>query len=367
MSSPYGWGLPQNQSSNEGASNPSQGQFSGYSQQQTAQQSPSYGFNLQNQSKQGNQPSQGQSSGYSQQQTPSYGFNLQSNPQQGEQSQYGYAQSSQNQQYQSSPQNSSPYGQQLVGSPAYPAQQGINAQPSQNYPSMQGQFNDDKYNTKAVLGFILVFFFWPAGLFLAIMGRNEIKKYGGKGKGLTTASFILCGVSIVVSFVILLVFMSAINSGAGAGHSSSYERKSSGYSYSQRVTPDEAPSLSDGIKPSASNNPAVPSKDGKYATVAEWFNNSDEAKQFVQKAKDMYSSTGSADMSVEGDDTLVQRLTINGMTADRAQGLSSDSVKSSYEQDASNLKDKVAGQAKIHVIIQNEKGEVLFDQTYEGK
>lgn len=364
MSSPYGWGLPQNQSSNEGASNPSQGQSSGYSQQ-PSQQSPSYGFNLQSQSQGVNPSSQGQSSGYSNQQTPSYGFNLQSNPQQGEQSQYGYSQPSQNQQYQSSPQNSASYGQQSVGSPAYPAQQGINAQPPQNHPSMQGQFNDDKYNTKAILGFILVFFFWPAGLALAIMGRNEIKKYGGKGKGLTTASFILCGVSIVFSIVILLVFMSAINS--GAGRTATHEGRSGGYSYSQRVTPDEAPSASEGIKPSASNNPVVPSKDGKYATVAEWSNNSDEAKQFVQKAKDMYSSTGSADMSVEGDDTLVQRLTINGMTADRAEALSSDSVKSFYEQDASNLKDKVVGQAKIHVIIQNEKGEVLFDQTYQGK
>lgn len=270
MSSPYGWGLPQNQSSQEnaGAANPAQGQPSGYSSQQPAQQLPSYGFNLQSQSQGVNQPSQGQTSGYSNKQTPSYG----SNPQQGEQSQYGYVQSSQNQRYQSSPQNSVSYGQQSVGSPAYPAQQGINAQPPQNYPSMQGQFNDDKYNTKAILGFILVFFFWPAGLFLAIMGRNEIKKYGGKGKGLTTASFVLCGLSIVVSFVALLVFMSAINS--GAGRTATLEGRSGGYSYSQQVTPDEAPS--------ASNNPVVPSKDGKYATVAEWFNNSDEAKKSVQ-------------------------------------------------------------------------------------
>ena len=219
MSNPYGWGVTSPQPSNNGVPESAPSPAGGYSQQPTSQQNPAYGFNNQSQP------------------APQYGFGAQpqqSQPPQGT-PQYGFgAQQPQGQQYQ----QGAPYGfnngqdaQQSVGSPTQQYQQGINNQPLYmgDYPSMQGQFdNNDKYNTKAVLGFIFVFLFWPVGLVLAILGRNEINKNGGRGKGLTTASFVLCGIDIVVAIVFtVMVFTGAFD------YSVAYDEPLQGYSYSQ--------------------------------------------------------------------------------------------------------------------------------------
>ena len=215
MSSPYGWGATPPQSSGNGVPESAPTPASGYSQQPTPQQNPSYGFNNQPQYGFGAQPQQSQPS----QGAPQYGFG---------------AQQPQVQQYQ----QGAPYGfnngqdaQQMVGSPTQQYQQGINNQPLYmgNYPSMQGQFDsNNEYNIKAVLGFIFVFLFWPVGLVLAILGRNEINKNGGKGKGLTTASFVLCGIDIVVAIVFtVMVFTGAFD------YPFAYDEPLQGYSYSQ--------------------------------------------------------------------------------------------------------------------------------------
>lgn len=210
MSSPYGWGATPPQSPNNGVPESAPSPHSGYSQQ-----SPSYGFNNQ----------------------PQYGFGAQPQPSQPPQGapQYGFGvQQPQGQQYQ----QGVPYGfnngqdaQQPVGSLAQQYQRGINSQPLYmgDYPSMQGQFDsNNEYNIKAVLGFIFVFLFWPVGLVLAILGRNEINKNGGRGKGLTTASFVLCGIDIVVAIVFtVMVFTGALD------YPVAYDEPLQGYSYSQ--------------------------------------------------------------------------------------------------------------------------------------
>lgn len=214
MSNPYGWGATSPQPSNNGAPESAPVQTSGYSQQPTSQQSPSYGFNNQSQPAPqygfGAQPQQSQPP----QVTPQYGFGVQQYQQN---ALYGF--------------NNGQDAQQMVDSSAQQYQQGINNQTLYmgDYPSMQGQFdNNDKYNTKAVLGFIFVFLFWPVGLVLSILGRNEIKRNGGKGKGLTTASFVLCGIDIVVAIAfIVMVFTGALD------YSVAYDEPHQGYSYSQ--------------------------------------------------------------------------------------------------------------------------------------
>lgn len=223
MSSPYGWGVTPSQPSNNGVPESTPSQASGYSQQPTPPQNPSYGFNNQPQPR----PSQGI------QLPPQYDFDAQSQPQQSA-PQYGFDAQPQ----QSAPQQGASYGfnngqegQQPVNPYAQLPQQGINNQPlyQGNYPSMQGQFDNNKYNTKAILGFIFSFVCWPAGLVLSILGRNEIKRNGGKGKGLTTASFVLCGISVVAAIVaIVMVFTSAPD--YSKDYSTSYDK---GYSYSQ--------------------------------------------------------------------------------------------------------------------------------------
>lgn len=235
MSSPYGWGATPPQSSNNGVPESALSPASGYSQQPTPQQSPSYGFNNQPQPQQGTpqygfgaQPQQSQPTYQSSQGAPQYGFGAQ----QPQGQQYDFAQQSQ---------QGAPYGfnngqdaQQLVGSTSQQYQQGINNQPlyQGNYPSMQGQFDsNDEYNIKAVLGFIFVFLFWPVGLVLTILGRNEIKRNGGKGKGLTTASFVLCGIDIVAT-VVAIAFTVMVFTGA-LDYPVAYDEPLQGYSYSQ--------------------------------------------------------------------------------------------------------------------------------------
>ena len=231
MSSPYGWGVTSPQSSSNGAPESAPNPASGYSQQ-----SPSYGFNNQSQSAPqygfGAQTQQSQT----QQGAPQYGFGTQQPPQGAPQ--YGFGtQQLQGQQYQ----QDAPYGfnngqdaQQPIGSSSQQYQQGINSQPLYmgDYPSMQGQFDsNNEYNIKAVLGFIFVFLFWPVGLVLSILGRNEINRNGGKGKGLTTASFVLCGIDIVIT-VVAIVFTVMAFTGA-SDYSVAYEEPHQGYSYSQ--------------------------------------------------------------------------------------------------------------------------------------
>lgn len=224
MSSPYGWGATPPQSPNNGVPESAPTQASWYSQQPTSQQTPASGYSQ--------QPTSQQNPSYGFNNQPQYGFGArpqQSQPPQGA-PQYGFGA----QQYQ----QGAPYGfnngqdaQQMVDSSTQQYQQGINNQPLYmgNYPSMQGQFDsNNEYNIKAVLGFIFVFLFWPVGLVLAILGRNEINKNGGKGKGLTTASFVLCGIDIVVAIVFtVMAFTGALD------YPVAYDEPLQGYSYSQ--------------------------------------------------------------------------------------------------------------------------------------
>lgn len=64
------------------------------------------------------------------------------------------------------------------------------------------------------------------------------------------------------------------------------------------------------------------------------------------------------------DNTLVEKLTINGMIADNANGNFGKSVKTDFGNIAAVMKEQVSGDAKLHLIVQNGNGEVFIDQTY---
>lgn len=389
MSSPYGWGITPKQPSQVGESKPTPpkvqpSQAPGYSQKQQsqqAQQAPTYGFNL---------PSQQES-----QSTPQYGFGSQQeegpraqgnqpvqqygfSAQQQEQSspQYGFTPQQQYQQPASQP--TEPYGQasqQYAGATAQQYQPGMNAQQGY-YPSMQEQFdNNDKYNTKAILGFIFTFLFWPVGLVLSIMGRNEIKQNGGKGKGLTTASFVLCGLSIVSTIVVTaMVLTGALN--AGAGRANQPAGQSGGYSYSSKGTSGwefsgkgnssgSSKGNTSGNAPSGNDsNPVTTGKDkNKYSTAKEWYEKSNDAKTNTHMLGATYAPDGD-ETTFSDDNTLVEKLTINSMTADNANGNFGQSVKTDFGNIAAVMKEQVSGDAKLHLIVQNENGEVFIDQTF---
>lgn len=398
MSSPYGWGITPKQPSQAGESKPtppqghpsqaagySQNQeaqpsrAAGYSQKQQPQQSPSYGFNLPSQQERQPAPQYGfgaqqeEKQRAQEQSAPQYGFSAQQQNQSSPQ--YGFAP----QQYQQpSSQPTEPYGQapqQYAGAPAQQYQPGMNAQQGY-YPSMQEQFdNNDKYNTKAILGFIFTFLFWPVGLVLSIMGRNEIKQNGGRGKGLTTASFVLCGLSIVSTIVITaMVLTGALNAGAGranqlAGQSGGYyssSRGTSGWELSGKGNASGSiKGNTSGNAPSGNaSNPVTTGKDkNKYSTAKEWFEKSNDAKTNIHMLGATYAPDGD-ETTFSDDNTLVEKLTINGMTDDNANGNFGKSVKTDFGNIAAVMKEQVSGDAKLHLIVQNENGEVFIDQTF---
>lgn len=385
MSSPYGWGITPKQPSQAGESKPTTAQAQpsqapGYSQSQQAQQQPTYGFNLPSQ--QESQSAQQYGFGAQQQEqqraqeqpAPQYGFDAQQQEQPAPQ--YGFAPQQQYQQPASQPTES--YGQapqQYAGAPTQQYQPGMNAQQGY-YPSMQEQFdNNDKYNTKAILGLIFTFLFWPVGLVLSIMGRNEIKQNGGKGKGLTTASFVLCGLSIVSTIVVTaMVLTGALNAGAGranqlAGQSGGYyssSKDTSGWEFSEKGNAGgSSKGNTSGNAPSGNaSNPVTTGKDkNKYSTAKEWYEKSNDAKTNIHMLGATYAPDGD-ETTFSDDNTLVEKLTINGMTADNANGNFGKSVKIDFGNIAAVMKEQVSGDAKLHLIVQNENGEVFIDQTF---
>lgn len=107
--------------------------------------------------------------------------------------------------YGQQPQNAPPYGQQGQGVPPYGQQPGYGqpyGQPGYGY----GAPAEPRWNTLAIVGFILSFLISLVGLILCIVALNQINKAGGtqKGKGLAIAGIIIGGLSIVISLFAVL-------------------------------------------------------------------------------------------------------------------------------------------------------------------
>lgn len=260
--------------------------------------------------------------GYSQQPAGGYGYPQPPQQQAPQPPQYGYSQ---------------PPVQPPVHPPYPPApQQGY-------YPAPQGQYNEQgDYNTTAILGLVFTLIFWPVGLVLSIIARNEIDKKGGKGKGLTTASFIICG--IYVALFIFFIIMALL--GAGISHHV-YTDPYTGYSYS-------------------SSDNDYSSDSGEYATLKEWYDNSSEARDALADFKEGCEKVGPTDISTVGTDTLEVRITIDDLDDDSAKEIFTEPVQKMFALDAHTFKEHISGSVKFHVIGQNDQGQTYFDETYQG-
>lgn len=84
------------------------------------------------------------------------------------------------------------------------------------YGSAAGYGDPAPSNTIAIVGFVLAFLFWPAGLVCSILGLNKSKTMGGKGRGLAIAGIIISVVAAIVG-ILLVVSVFAV-----AGSSGSY-------------------------------------------------------------------------------------------------------------------------------------------------
>jgi uncharacterized membrane protein len=93
----------------------------------------------------------------------------------------------------------------------------LNPQP---LPPQQPQYGqpgapaDSRWNTLAIVAFIVTFFINIVGIILGFIALNQIKRTGEKGRGLALAAIIIGFASIVLGIIITIVVFST----AGAMH-----------------------------------------------------------------------------------------------------------------------------------------------------
>ncbi|RYP98265.1 peptidyl-prolyl cis-trans isomerase [Bifidobacterium pseudolongum subsp. globosum] len=123
------------------------------------------------------------------------------NPYGGEQPQYGAPQQPQAQQPNQYAQEYGYAGQQPYTQPTY------GQAPQQPYGQQPAYYPQDRWNGMAIAGFVCSFLFSIVGLVLSIIGYNQTKKTGEKGKELALAGIIISGLSIVMTIVMIIAFV----------------------------------------------------------------------------------------------------------------------------------------------------------------
>ncbi len=132
------------------------------------------------------------------------------NPYVGEQPQYGATPQPQAQQPNPYAQEYGYAGQQQYTQPGYgqAPQQPYGQQPyGQPYAQQPVAYPQDRWNGMAIAGFVCSFIFSIVGLVLSIIGYNQTKKTGEKGKELALAGIIISGLSIVMTIVMIIAFV----------------------------------------------------------------------------------------------------------------------------------------------------------------
>jgi hypothetical protein len=63
-----------------------------------------------------------------------------------------------------------------------------------------------RYNTLAIVGFVLAFVINVAGLVVSIIALSQIKRTGERGRGLALAGVIIGAASIVIGIIVSIAF-----------------------------------------------------------------------------------------------------------------------------------------------------------------
>lgn len=123
-----------------------------------------------------------------------------------------------------------PYNPYTQGGAQYADQGQPYGQPyAQPYGYMPPEANQ-QYNGFAVAGFVCSFFTSIIGLVFSIIGLMQIKKRGGKGKGLSIAGIIISAVKLGVYLLLIVMLIIGLFSGLGDAVMNDLQ---SDYSYSR--------------------------------------------------------------------------------------------------------------------------------------
>lgn len=253
-----------------------------------------------------------------------------------------------------------------------------NGQPgwSGSYGSVPPEANQ-KYNGLAIAGFICSFLVSLLGLILSIVGLNQIKKQGGKGKGLAIAGIIIsaAGMMIQVILVIALIVGGASYASKAideAKTDSFYSQSSSGNGDSSDKS--KAQDNLDDVLDDTLGETHDDLTDGDYGLYdsIQDFVNSLEFKDSIESEADMFADTGiTFNYRVDGD-TLVYEYVLDDSYASLGDTAASslDAMDSTYQSTANLLGSMCktsSGKASLRVIMHTQSGQSLYDKTWTEK
>ena len=253
-----------------------------------------------------------------------------------------------------------------------------NGQPgwSGSYGSVPPEANQ-KYNGLAIAGFICSFLVSLPGLILSIVGLNQIKKQGGKGKGLAIAGIIISAAGMVIQVILVIALIvggvsytsKAIDE---AKTDSFYSQSSSGNGDSSDKSKAQD-NLDDALDDTLgeTHDDLTDGDYGLYDSIQD-FVDSSEFKDSIESKADTFADTGiTFNYRVDGD-TLVYEYVLDDSYASLGDTAASslDAMDSTYQSTANLLGSMCktsSGKASLRVIMHTQSGQSLYDKTWTEK
>lgn len=253
-----------------------------------------------------------------------------------------------------------------------------NGQPgwSGSYGSVPPEANQ-KYNGLAIAGFICSFLVSLPGLILSIVGLNQIKKQGGKGKGLAIAGIIISAAGMVIQVILVIALIvggvsytsKAIDE---AKTDSFYSQSSSGNGDSSDKSKAQD-NLDDALDDTLgeTHDDLTDGDYGLYDSIQD-FVDSSEFKDSIESEADTFADTGiTVNYRVDGD-TLVYEYVLDDSYASLGDTVASslDAMDSTYQSTANLLGSMCktsSGKASLRVIMHTQSGQSLYDKTWTEK
>lgn len=253
-----------------------------------------------------------------------------------------------------------------------------NGQPgwSGSYGSVPPEANQ-KYNGLAIAGFICSFLVSLPGLILSIVGLNQIKKQGGKGKGLAIAGIIISAAGMVIQVILVIALIvggvsytskaiDEVKTDSFYSQSSSGNGDSSDKSKAQDNLDD---ALDDTL--GETHDDLTDGDYGLYDSIQD-FVDSSEFKDSIESEADTFADTGiTFNYRVDGD-TLVYEYVLDDSYASLGDTFVSslDAMDSTYQSTANLLGSMCkasSGKASLRVIMHTQSGQSLYDKTWTEK
>lgn len=253
-----------------------------------------------------------------------------------------------------------------------------NGQPgwSGSYGSVPPEANQ-KYNGLAIAGFICSFLVSLLGLILSIVGLNQIKKQGGKGKGLAIAGIIISAAGMVIQVILVIALIVGGASYASkaideAKTDSFYSQSSSGNGDSSDKSKAQD-NLDDALDDTLgeTHDDLTDGDYGLYDSIQD-FVDSSEFKDSIESKADTFADTGiTFNYRVDGD-TLVYEYVLDDSYASLGDTVASslDAMDSTYQSTANLLGSMCktsSGKASLRVIMHTQSGQSLYDKTWTEK